>query len=118
MECIICEKQVNNADKSVVHKPRPQGLISLLSYAEKRQDKAGKRILQQKDGILSGNVKVKFHYNCRKSYTSLQNIVYSGRRKVNFPEVINQRLLVKSFRLILELCASFAIKVEQRKNKI
>ncbi|KAK5646186.1 hypothetical protein RI129_004650 [Pyrocoelia pectoralis] len=48
----ICEKQVNNADKSVVHKPRPQGLISLLSYAEKRQDNAGKRILQQKDDLL------------------------------------------------------------------
>lgn len=74
MECIICKKTVRSDDKSVVQRPRKQGLLSLISSAEKRQDNCGKQILLQRDGILSGKIKVKYHVDCRQSYTSQQNI--------------------------------------------
>ncbi|KAJ8941575.1 hypothetical protein NQ314_010349 [Rhamnusium bicolor] len=74
MECIICKKTVSSDDKSVVQRPKKQGLLSLISSAEKRQDDCGKQILLQRDGILSGKIKVKYHVDCRQNYTSQQNI--------------------------------------------
>lgn len=74
MECIICKKIVHKDDKSVIHNPRRQGLLTLISSAEKRQDECGKNIIFQRDSILSGNIKIKYHIQCRKSYTSEQNM--------------------------------------------
>lgn len=48
MECIICKKIVYDGDKSVIQRPRIQGLLSLLSSAEKRQDNIAKEILSKK----------------------------------------------------------------------
>lgn len=74
MECIICKKTVQDGDKSVIQKPRIQGLLSLISSAEKRQDNIAKEILSRKNGILNGEIKIKYHIDCRKSYTSSNNI--------------------------------------------
>lgn len=80
MECIICKKTVQDGDKSVIQRPRIQGLLSLISSAEKRsegkrhQDNLAKEILSKKNGILNGEIKIKYHIDCRKSYTSSNNI--------------------------------------------
>lgn len=52
MECLICGKTVSDGDKLVVQNPTIQGLKTLISAAEKRQDRCAKNILDQKDDIL------------------------------------------------------------------
>lgn len=74
MKCVICEKFVRDDDKSVVQRPRIQGLLSLIASAEKRQDNRSREILSQKNKILSGDLKIKYHLDCRKSFTSSQNV--------------------------------------------
>lgn len=73
MECFICGKSITTPDNNIVRNPRTQGLLTLITAAEKRLDKCGKRILQHKEEILSGKIKIVFHASCRKSYTSIQN---------------------------------------------
>lgn len=60
---------MSTIDKLVVHKPRVQGILPLILSAEKRQDEIGKQILSQRNNILGGKIKVKFHSAC------LQNIL-------------------------------------------
>lgn len=74
MECILCGESIDHQDKSVVQNPTKQGLETIFSAAEKRQDTFGKKILERKEAIFHGRLKVKYHQNCRKTYTSLQNI--------------------------------------------
>lgn len=75
MECIICEKPLICDDKCVVNNPlTTKGLLSIISAAEKRQDKCDKNILLKRDAILEGKLKVKFHKEYRKGYTSCQNL--------------------------------------------
>jgi hypothetical protein len=75
MECVICQKLISCKDEQVVQNPRKQGLVTIINCAEKRQDEFGKRILAKKDDILSGKARIKYHVDCRKNYTSVQNIL-------------------------------------------
>lgn len=79
MECLICGKTVSDGDKLVVQNPTIQGLKTLISAAEKRQDRCAKNILDQKDDILTKKKLVKYHLDCRKSYTSLQNLQHASQ---------------------------------------
>lgn len=72
--CVICKQLVNPKDKSVVKNPRKKGLLTLVSAARRRKDECGKAILKDEADILSGKIKVLYHQDCRKSYTSEQNI--------------------------------------------
>lgn len=74
MECLFCGQTLKENDKLVTQNPRLQGLKTIICAAEKRQDICAEKILQQKENILSGKVKVKFHIACRQTYISLQNL--------------------------------------------
>ncbi|CAG9762544.1 unnamed protein product [Ceutorhynchus assimilis] len=89
MECILCGKSIDGLqDESVVHKPTKQGLQTICSAAEKRQDTSGIRILEKKYAILDGTLKVKFHKTCRKTYTSNMNIASATTSETD--DLLNQ----------------------------
>lgn len=79
MECLICGETVDKDDKLVIQNPRLQGLKTIISASEKRQDMCAQKILQYKESILNGKMKVKFHIGCRQSYTSVQNLRYASQ---------------------------------------
>ncbi|CAG9759446.1 unnamed protein product [Ceutorhynchus assimilis] len=74
MECLICREPIHEHDQMVVQNPRQKGLETIIKISEKRQDGFSKLILLEKDHILSGKIKVKYHKACRQSYTSVQNV--------------------------------------------
>ncbi|CAG9760430.1 unnamed protein product [Ceutorhynchus assimilis] len=89
MECILCGKSIDGLqDESVVHKPTKQGLQTICSAAEKRQDTFGIRILEKKYAILDGTLKVKFHKTCRKTYTS--NMKFASATTSETDDLLNQ----------------------------
>lgn len=77
MECLICRERIIENDKMVVQNPQRRGLETIIRISEKRQDGFAKLILLEKDDILSGKIKVKYHKACRQSYTSEQNVGFS-----------------------------------------
>lgn len=89
LNCIICGESLEFCDKQeVVQKPRKEGLVTLVSAAEKRKDA---RILANRDMILAGNVQVRFHKLCRKTYTSVQNISF-----ISGPDIAENAGIVSS----------------------
>lgn len=53
--------------------PTKQGIKTIFSAAN-RMDIFEKYILEKKEAIVNGSLKVKFHQICRKTYASIQNI--------------------------------------------
>lgn len=119
MQCIICKKIVRDDDKSVIQKPRIQGLLPLISSAEKRQDNRAKEILSKKEAILNGAIKIKYHIDCRKSYTSFPNIdrLLPSDSAAPVPQIILE-LGINRIVLILEECALSATVVEPKRRKV
>lgn len=76
MECLFCGQTLQEKDKLVTQNPRLKGLSTIIRAAEKRKDTCAQKILHQKEDILGGKVKVKFHKTCRQTFISTQNIGY------------------------------------------
>lgn len=83
MKCLFCEQTLQETDKNVTRNSRLNGLKTIIGAAEKRKDICAQRILQKKEDILEGKIKVKFHITCRQTFTSLLNIRYASKNSEN-----------------------------------
>ena len=74
--CILCKKRLNVGSdrRNVVLQPKREGLQTLLDASERRRDNVYDAIFPVREDILSGEIKIAFHKNCRASYTSQQNL--------------------------------------------
>lgn len=77
MECVICGKSVTSDEKFVMYNPTTKVVLDVISVMEKRQDKFGMKILLQSENILCRRIKIKYRYECRKSYRNERNIQLS-----------------------------------------
>lgn len=120
---ILCGVVVEDKDKLVVHKPWKQGLETIIKAAEMRKDDFGLNILATKDDILTGKIKVKYHKDCRKVYTSKHNIEMvcqisnNSDGDKNLPGSSKTRLNMESFK-IREMCLICNQKGTKKKQKL
>lgn len=121
IECLFCGQAVQKNDKNVTQNPRLQRLKTIISAAEKRKDICAQRILQQKEDILGGKIKVKFHLICRQTFISSQNIVYvSHNRGDEKPSSSRTRHHKDGFniRKMCLICNKYGKKGQQRLTSV
>ncbi|KAJ8928932.1 hypothetical protein NQ314_018431 [Rhamnusium bicolor] len=89
---------------------------------KKRQDIFGKTSLEMKDAILNGNLKVKYHCSCRKTYTSAQNIASASTSQTSDPEhgkKTRKNIGLFDIRSMCLICDKTGHKkINQRKEKL
>lgn len=105
MKCIICRKKIDENDKSVVHSSRFEGLISLISSAEKGQDICSKEIFLSRDKILCSKLEVKFHVACRCKLLNNKTFSSGVYNFKNFSEIKVSRVL----KILIHFCSDDAI---------
>ena len=72
--CLLCNKTVNgNKPDQVVLKPTKEGLATIFSASEIRQDEIFERLQNFKADLLSGDLCIPYHKSCRATYTSKSN---------------------------------------------
>ena len=87
--CIIC--QSSNAEPVICM--RDVGKDSFVRSMEIRRDEVYSRILQEMstmDNFISRKIKVVYHRNCYRKYTSKQNCSVFKTDQINFLQVLNK----------------------------
>lgn len=69
--CIFCNKSGEN---DILSKPDINKLDSLLHACKERNDFVGNKILQHTEKIRNGDIKIKYHRDCRSTYCSIWHI--------------------------------------------
>ena len=86
--CIIC--QCSNAEPLICM--RDVGTDSFVRSMEIRRDEVYSRILQEMstmDNFIPRKIKVVYHRNCYRKYTSKQNCSFFQNRSDKFVQVLN-----------------------------
>ena len=80
--CIFCEGSLTKVrgDNPVVANPTIDGLKSILSAANNRQDDVFTRLSPIADDILNKNIKIRYHQKCRANYNAKRTSCYARKR--------------------------------------